>query len=559
MPATDRKRLRRYLRGLAGPMLLWIFAYLALREPLQAWLHLEDTYDQEAMQEWIKEAVVSRLTLPELVGKCQETISAYVRASEANPGPSDLLREKPVTEARQAVNDHLMALGTPPTKMYAGQLPLFPVIYRLEVRLNAIPGAPEWANNPIFWDSDLPAGEGQYVEKNFAISPDASVIVRYQLHAYDKRQQDEQHTADRSRWVLALAVAGTAVAFAWMWLVQYREGERERQRREARQQIEHKERRLLEEEVRRQEAELRQEDTERKLLEQRLATEAVEREALELKSQLYASIGIMAGSYAHNIKNLLVRPNDLLRRCLETDGLDGDRERMLHEVRQTLGTVTDRLQQILRTVRRDPSKSEMAPVDLNEVVRDIGRTWIDLAREKWKLDLSLDLDPSAGPLIIQGDPSHLQQAAENLLFNARDATFEMRNHLRAKARSQESGVRSQESRVRSQESEGLRQALIAAAGWRGAVVLRARRVGDRAVLEVQDNGIGMTEEVRRRCTETHFSTKRDNALYEGAAAGMGLGLSFVVAILEHHGAALEIESAPMRGTTFRASFQLAGS
>ena len=34
--------------------------------------------------------------------------------------------------------------------------------------------------------------------------------------------------------------------------------------------------------------------------------------ALELKSQLYASIGIMAGSYAHNIKNLLVRPNDLL-------------------------------------------------------------------------------------------------------------------------------------------------------------------------------------------------------------------------------------------------------
>src|SRR5262249_40426206 len=163
--------------------------------------------------------------------------------------------EKPVTEARQAVNDHLMALGTPPTKMYAGQLPLFPVIYRLEVRLDAIPGAPEWANDPIFWDSDLPAGEGQYVEKKFAIAPHASVIVRYQVDAYDKRQQDEQHTADRSRWVLALAVAGTAVAFAWMWLVQYREGERERQRREAQQQIEHKERRLLEEEVRRQEAE----------------------------------------------------------------------------------------------------------------------------------------------------------------------------------------------------------------------------------------------------------------------------------------------------------------
>ena len=69
-----------------------------------------------------------------------------------------------------------------------------------------------------------------------------------------------------------------------------------------------------------------------------------------------------------------------------------------------------------------------------------------------------------------------------------------------------------------------------------------------------DNGAGMTEEVRRRCTETHFSTKRDNALYEGHSTGMGLGLSFVVAILEHHHAALEIESAPLRGTTFRIRF-----
>jgi signal transduction histidine kinase len=77
------------------------------------------------------------------------------------------------------------------------------------------------------------------------------------------------------------------------------------------------------------------------------------------------------------------------------------------------------------------------------------------------------------------------------------------------------------------------------------------------VLEVCDNGAGLTEEVRRRCTETHFSTKRDNALYEGLSTGMGLGLSFVVAILEHHHARLEIESEPLRGTTFRVRFAAA--
>src|SRR5207248_8078050 len=99
-----------------------------------------------------------------------------------------------------------------------------------------------------------------------------------------------------------------------------------------------------------------------------------------------------------------------------------------------------------------------------------------------------------------------------------------------------------------------RQALIDAAAWKGSVTLRTRRRGDRAVLEVQDNGIGMTDEVRRRCTETHFSTKRDNAIYEGNSTGMGLGLAFVVAILEHHQATLAIDSEPLQGTTFRASF-----
>jgi signal transduction histidine kinase len=86
--------------------------------------------------------------------------------------------------------------------------------------------------------------------------------------------------------------------------------------------------------------------------------------------------------------------------------------------------------------------------------------------------------------------------------------------------------------------------------------MRTRQAGDFAVLEVWDNGIGMNEEVRRRCTETHFSTKRDNAIYEGNTTGMGLGLSFVVVILGHHKARLEIESQPLQGALFRASFPL---
>ncbi len=345
------------------------------------------------------------------------------------------------------------------------------------------------------------------------------------------------------RWVGVLAIAGTVFAILWVFLVQHRERDRERQRSLAQQQINQAEHSRLAEELRRREVEQRHEETERKLLEQRLATQAAEGKALELKSQLYASIGIMAGSYAHNIKNLLVRPNDLLRRCLEGNGLAPNQEHMLHEVRETLGTVTERLQQILRTVRRDPSRSELTELDLNELVRDLQRTWEDLAREKWKASLTLELSPE--PLLIQGDLSHLQQAVENLLFNARDATFEKRNRLRDDARSAPTLMPAER-----------RQALIDAAAWKGAIALRTRREDNYAILEVEDNGIGMTDEVRLRCTETHFSTKRDNAIYEGNSTGMGLGLSFVVVILEHHRAVLEIDSQPLRGTLFRVRFPL---
>src|SRR4029079_6934314 len=124
-------------------------------------------------------------------------------------------------------------------------------------------------------------------------------------------------------------------------------------------------------------------------------------------------------------------------------------------------------------------------------------------------------------------------------------TFEMRNYLRDEAK-------------RETDPTARKQKLLDAAAWRGEVHLATRRDGDSVVLEVRDNGIGMTDEVRRNCLKTHFSTKRDNALYEGYNAGMGLRLSFVRMVWEHHGGSLEIESAPLRGTTFRVRFPLAG-
>ena len=160
---------------------------------------------------------------------------------------------------------------------------------------------------------------------------------------------------------------------------------------------------------------------------------------------------------------------------------------MLHEVKSTLGTVTERLQQILRTVRRDPTNAEITRVDLarasDRIRQRPGARWAATSgnSRSWRTS-------RREPFWVNGDLSHLQQAIENLLFNARDATFEMRNYLRDEAK-------------REGDPVTRRQKLLEAAAWRGEVQLRAIREGNWAVLEVRDNGIGMTEEVPPRLPE----------------------------------------------------------
>ena len=579
--------------GLVVQVLLWVVFFFVLYQPLKQWVIGSSEFDKAAMEELIDEADVFRKTLPEMVSDYQQNLD---KARQANPG-SDLSQDPELKLQADKIQEHLKALGNP-TKMYSGQMLLFPNIYRLQVevqlfkltdrsfdslRKQDVPEAvlaklgdlkdqtfttreelssklaEKLANDEqkrfgplllqeayepslITWDSGVPRHPSQYQDLKHPLGSGAWLHVQYQLHAYNKQQRQKRTDAMHGLILLALAGSGIIMVFVWMYLVLRREQERRRLGMLARQQVDQAERLRLQEELPPRSGR-KHEDAERDLLEQRLATQAAESQALELKSQLYASIGIMAGSYAHNIKNLLVRPNDLLRRCLEADGISPEQEQMLQEVRHTLGTVTERLQQILRTVRRDPSRAEMAPVDLNELAAELQRTWFELAREKWKLTLTLE--PASEPLWIEGDLSHLQQSFENLIFNARDATFEMRGYLREQAHCAEV-----------LQDHERRQALIDAAGWKGTVTVRTRREGDQAILEIQDNGIGMSEEVRRRCTETHFSTKRDNAIFQGISTGMGLGLSFVVVILEHHRAGLEITSTPLGGTTFRISFPL---
>lgn len=66
-------------------------------------------------------------------------------------------------------------------------------------------------------------------------------------------------------------------------------------------------------------------------------------------------------------------------------------------------------------------------------------------------------------------------------------------------------------------------------------------VCDAAILEVEDNGAGISPEVQKRLFDPFYTTK---------PTGTGLGLSIAARIVEQHGGALRYKTEVGRGTTF---------
>ncbi len=79
---------------------------------------------------------------------------------------------------------------------------------------------------------------------------------------------------------------------------------------------------------------------------------------------------------------------------------------------------------------------------------------------------------------------------------------------------------------------------------RGEIRLRTALEGEWVRIEVEDTGVGMSEDVRRRIFEPFFTTKP-------VGKGTGLGLSLSYSIIQKHAGRIEVDSTPGVGTTFR--------
>ena len=74
--------------------------------------------------------------------------------------------------------------------------------------------------------------------------------------------------------------------------------------------------------------------------------------------------------------------------------------------------------------------------------------------------------------------------------------------------------------------------------------MRTARTGERVILEVVDDGVGIAEEDLPRIFDPFFTTK-------GRGKGTGLGLSISYGIVREHDGAMQAESVPGEFTRFR--------
>jgi nitrogen fixation/metabolism regulation signal transduction histidine kinase len=223
----------------------------------------------------------------------------------------------------------------------------------------------------------------------------------------------------------------------------------------------------------------------------------------ELRTERVLAWGEMARQVAHEVKNPLT-PIKLsiqhIRRAWEDEREDFGE--ILVKNADAMLTEIDRLADIAQSFSRFGAPGEaganpLAPVSVQDVVDDLMALYAGASSAPgsavFEQDVASDLPPVRARLL------ELKEVLVNLLENSR-----------------------------------------AAVGEGGVVRIRAHESNGRVVVQVVDDGDGIPEELLPRIFEPQFSTR---------STGAGLGLPIVQRLAESWGGAVEVDSAPGRGTT----------
>ncbi len=231
--------------------------------------------------------------------------------------------------------------------------------------------------------------------------------------------------------------------------------------------------------------------------------------------QKMEAIGELSGGLAHDFNNMLTA---ILTTCdlMMIGRPEDDRDRADLDIIRRAGQQAAALtRQLLAFSRRQVVQPRV--IDLNHVLGESHQMLRRLIGEHIELSTVLDADHCR----VYMDANQVEQIVINLAINARDAM-------------PTGGVLSIE----------LQQVNIAA----DETDIPA---GDYALLRVQDEGYGMSLEVRERIFEPFFTTK-------DTGSGTGMGLAIVYGAVQQNNGYIRVHSTPGAGALFEIWFPLAG-
>ena len=220
-----------------------------------------------------------------------------------------------------------------------------------------------------------------------------------------------------------------------------------------------------------------------------------------LQSEKLAALGQTVSGVAHELNNPLATILTWSER-LAARSLDSVAKRGI----ETILSESERAAKIVRNLLTFSRKrhTTRAMVDLNQVVRET----LALRSYEQRVSNIVAIDGLATGLPqVFADPHHLKQVLLNLIINAEQAMLSTHGHGTLVARSWYEPAR------------------------------------DVVVLELNDDGPGVPEDVQAKIFDPFFTTK-------AVGKGTGLGLTVAYAIMQDHGGRIRVRSEPGEGASF---------
>jgi len=233
---------------------------------------------------------------------------------------------------------------------------------------------------------------------------------------------------------------------------------------------------------------------------QRSLQELKQTQAQLVQSEKLSAIGQLIAGVAHELNNPLTAVMGYSQLLQMEPDLDEPIARDIAKIYAQSQRASRIVQNLLTFARQ--TKAQRQYVNINEVMR----ATLELRGYQLRVEnIHLHTDLAEEPLGAMADASQLQQVFLNLINNAQDAMVEYRHG--------------------------------------GNLTIRSRREGDRVIIELEDDGPGLSPTVKQHLFEPFFTTKE-------VGKGTGLGLSICFGIIGQHGGRIRAESEMGHGTTF---------